>query len=92
MNNEPGGALSLFDGMITGQTVELVPNQRIIQVWRAGNWPAGTYSLVKFELTPAADDRTVLHFEQIGFPEDQREHLESGWKNKYWDPLKAYLG
>jgi uncharacterized protein YndB with AHSA1/START domain len=34
---DPGGPLSCFGGMITGRNVELIPNQRIVQAWRAGN-------------------------------------------------------
>ncbi len=45
-----GGAFSCFGGMITGRNVELKPGQRIVQAWRAGNWPEGVYSIVKFEL------------------------------------------
>jgi uncharacterized protein YndB with AHSA1/START domain len=35
---EAGGAFSLFAGYITGRQVELVPNERIVQAWRAGGW------------------------------------------------------
>jgi uncharacterized protein YndB with AHSA1/START domain len=31
---KPGGAFSLFGGMVVGRNVELVPNQRIVQAWR----------------------------------------------------------
>jgi activator of HSP90 ATPase len=40
--SEAGGAFSCFNGMITGRNVELIPNQRIVQAWRAGNWPEGS--------------------------------------------------
>jgi activator of HSP90 ATPase len=31
---KPGGAFSMFGGLIVGRNVELVPNQRIVQAWR----------------------------------------------------------
>src|SRR5882672_8190241 len=46
-----GGPFSCFGGMITGRNIELKPNARIVQAWRAGNWPDGVYSVVRFELT-----------------------------------------
>jgi activator of HSP90 ATPase len=90
INRDPGGAFSCFGGMISGRNVELVPNRRIVQAWRAGNWPEGVYSIVRFELETQGAD-TKVTFEQAGFPDGNREHLESGWHKMYWDPIKAYL-
>ena len=90
ISRDPGGSLSCFGGMITGRNVELVPNQRIVQAWRVGNWPEGVYSIVRFELKAQGSDATLtLH--HAGFPEGNREHLESGWHKMYWEPLKKHL-
>jgi activator of HSP90 ATPase len=90
ISRDPGGRFSCFGGMITGRNVELISNQRIVQAWRAGNWPEGVYSIVKFELnTQGPDVRLSLH--HAGFPKGNREHLESGWHKMYWEPLKKYL-
>ena len=86
----PGGAFSLFEGHIIGRIIDLVPNQRIIQAWRVVDWPAGIYSIVKFELVPSGSG-TRLIFDQIGFPEKLRDHLAEGWQSHYWDLLKKYL-
>ena len=85
-----GGAFTLFDGYITGRNVELVPNQRIVQAWHDKEWPAGVYSIVKFELKSQGSG-THLVFYHTGFPENSREHLAAGWKSHYWDPIKKYL-
>jgi len=90
ISRDPGGAFSCFGGMITGRNIELIPNQRIVQAWRAGNWPEGIYSIVKLELTTQGPDVKIsLH--HAGFPEGNGEHLESGWHKMYWEPLKRYL-
>ena len=86
----PGGAFSCFGGRITGRNIELVPNRRIVQAWRAGTWPEGVYSIVRFELETHGAD-TKLTFDQSGFPDGNREHLESGWPKMYWEPLRVYL-
>ena len=85
-----GGAFSCFGGIISGRTVELAENRRIVQAWRAGNWPEGIYSIVRFELEPQGSN-AKLTFDQSGFPPDNREHLETGWHKMYWEPMKAYL-
>jgi activator of HSP90 ATPase len=86
----PGGAFSCFGGMISGRTVELVPGRRIVQAWRAGNWPDGVYSIVSFSLE-ADGTGTRVTLDHAGFPAASRDHLEQGWVKNYWDPLKAYL-
>lgn len=86
----PGGAFSCFGGMISGRNIELVPNRRIVQAWRAGNWGDGVYSIARFELQGQGGG-TRLIFDHEGFPESQREHLDGGWHARYWAPLRDYL-
>jgi len=85
-----GGAFSLFGGHIVGRNVELVPNQRIVQVWRVVDWPEGEYSIVKFELKVQGAS-THLVFDHTGFPEGLRDHLAAGWESNYWALLKKYV-
>ncbi|MGA2886593.1 MAG: SRPBCC family protein [Terracidiphilus sp.] len=86
----PGGAFSMFGGRIVGRTVELVPNQRIVQAWRPTHWDAGIYSIVHFEFNPRAAETTLI-FDHTGFPAGEYDHLDSGWHSHYWEPLKKFL-
>ncbi len=88
---EAGGAFKLFGGRIEGRNVELVPGQRIVQAWRPSAWPAGLYSLVRFELTSHSTGTRIV-FDHTGFPEDHWAHLNEGWPRNYWEPLRSYLG
>lgn len=90
INADAGGEFSLFGGMITGRNIELIPNERIVQAWRAGNWAEGVYSIAKFEIKEQGEE-TLLVFEHVGFPEGQGEHLAGGWKDNYWGPLEKYF-
>ena len=90
ISHDPGGALLCFGGMITGRNVELVPDRRIVQAWRVGNWPEGVYSIVSFDLKAQGPD-TLLTLRHAGFPEGTGEHLNSGWHKMYWEPLQKYL-
>ena len=91
INSEAGGQFSCFGGMITGQTIELVPGRRLVQAWRVSNWEPGLYSIVKFELEEINETETKLIFDHTGFPDEHCDHLEQGWHKKYWSPLKKYL-
>jgi activator of HSP90 ATPase len=87
---KPGGAFSMFGGQITGRNIELVPGQRIVQAWRPTHWDPGIYSIVAFVFKPKAGG-TLVVLDHKGFPEGDFDHLEWGWHNHYWDPLKKFL-
>ncbi|HEY3593907.1 MAG TPA: SRPBCC family protein [Polyangiaceae bacterium] len=81
-----GASFSVFGGHITGRHIELVPDKRVVQAWRAKTWPEGLYSIVRFELV-ADGAGTKLVFDHAGFPADMREHLSMGWHSNYWEKL-----
>lgn len=88
---DEGGACSWYGGVITGRNIELIPGKRIVQVWRAKNWDEGVYSVVKYELV-ADGKKTQVVLDHTGHPDGTGEHLASGWHDRYWKPLEAYLG
>jgi activator of HSP90 ATPase len=90
IGKEAGGTIALFAGYITGRQIELVPNTRIVETWRAGSWPAGDFSIVKFELT-AQSSGTRLTLDHTGFPKGEAQHLAEGWRSNYFEPLAKYL-
>jgi activator of HSP90 ATPase len=90
INREAGGTFSTFGGLIHGRNVELLPDQRIVQAWRPGDWAPGVYSLVKFEIGDHGANSTIV-LDHTGFPEGSFRHLDSGWYLRYWEPLKKYL-
>jgi len=90
ISSEVGGAFVLFGGYITGRHIELVPSERIVQAWRAGGWAPGVYSIAKFELVEQGSGTKII-FDHTGFPKGNGEHLASGWKAHYWEPLEKFL-
>lgn len=90
VSNEAGGAFTAFGGYVTGRQIELVPNERIVQVWRAGSWDPGAYSIAKFELVEQGSGSKIV-FDHTGFPKGTAEHLAAGWKMNYWEPLEKFL-
>jgi len=48
---DEGGAFSAYGGNVLGRNIELVPNKRIVQAWRAGSWPEGVFSIARYDLT-----------------------------------------
>ncbi|HXN95144.1 MAG TPA: SRPBCC domain-containing protein [Candidatus Acidoferrales bacterium] len=91
IGREAGGAFELFGGYVTGRHLELVPNERIVQAWRAGSWDPGDYSIAKFQLVEQGAGTKIV-FDHAGFPKGKAGHLAEGWKMNYWEPLEKFLG
>ena len=85
-----GGRFTAWGPHLAGINVDLVKNKRIVQAWRAANWPKGHFSLVTFVLKPTQTG-TLLDFTHVGIPAQRVRSINSGWKSHYWDLLKAAL-
>lgn len=90
ISRKVGGKFSISDGYIEGVNLELVPDEKIVQSWRASDWPERHYSTVTFKLTKV-EDGTRLTFTQTGVPDDQYEDISQGWRDYYWKPMREFL-
>jgi uncharacterized protein YndB with AHSA1/START domain len=86
-----GGAFRCHDGQIVGWNLELVEDARIVQAWRVAAWPAGVFSVVKYELTANDVGGTHVSLSHTGLPEGANAMIADGWEQRYWKPLAAYL-
>jgi activator of HSP90 ATPase len=85
-----GGRFAAWGPHIRGINIELIKNKRIVQAWKAANWPKGHYSIATFELKPAGSG-TVLTFTHVGIPAKNAKGINQGWKTHYWQPLKSAI-
>jgi activator of HSP90 ATPase len=85
-----GGRFTAWGSHLEGINVELIKNKRIVQAWRATDWPDGHYSIATFELKPAKNATTIV-FMQSGIPTKNAKSIDEGWKTHYWQPLKLYF-
>lgn len=85
-----GGTFSTFGSWASGKNIELVPDQKIVQTWRATDWPKGHYSTITILLAKAKGG-TKLMFQQTDIPASKAKDIAQGWKDFYWSPLKLIL-
>lgn len=90
IDRKEGGPFSTFGGLVVGRNIELVSNERIVQAWRPTHWDAGIYSIVRFDLKARGSEATIV-LDHTGFPAGEFDHLDPGWKLRYWDPLRKFL-
>ena len=72
---------------LEGKHLKLTKDKRIVQSWRANNWPKGTYSKATFAVARAAGG-TKITFTQTGVPSEFYRETSAGWKAYYWTPLQ----
>jgi activator of HSP90 ATPase len=87
---EVGGDYSAYGGYSTGKNIELVPGKRIVQTWRASDWPEDVESTCMYEFEQIGND-AIIKFTQTGVPYDQEESITQGWIDFYWEPIREYL-
>jgi len=85
-----GGTINAYDNYITGKNIELVPDKKIVQDWRAVDWPEGYFSRVTFKFT-SVPTGTRLDFTHSHVPDGTEEEFKQGWIDNYWEPMKLYL-
>jgi activator of HSP90 ATPase len=90
-SNKLGAPHSAWDGYITGKNVELVPGVRIVQTWRTSEFAADDPdSTITVALTPVKTG-TKLTLTHRGVPDGQTSYEEEGWREYYFEPMKAYF-
>lgn len=85
-----GGKFTVYDGYAEGKNLELITDKKIVQFWRASDWPEGAESKVTFILT-ATKTGTKLTFTQVGVPIECAKDIAQGWQDYYWEPMKEML-
>ena len=90
MSKREGGQFVAGGEYITGTNVELIPGKRIVQAWRASEWPEGSYSILQLELRPKGKGCRLI-VDHVGIPDKFRDGVDEGWREFYWNPMKAYF-
>ncbi len=86
------GSFVIWDHYITGTTIELVPNKKIVQKWRTTEFPSDSPdSILELTLEPVKDG-TRLTLSHKNIPEGQGEEYKHGWKEFYFAPMQELFG
>ena len=72
---------------LEGKNLKLIQDKKIVQSWRANDWPKGHYSRATFVLAPARGGTRITFF-QSGVPDSHYRSISSGWREYYWEPLQ----
>jgi activator of HSP90 ATPase len=90
ISRKVGGEFTAYGGDLSGKTTELVADKKIVQEWRADDWPTGHVSHASFTLKKVKGG-TQLSFYQSNVPAKHYKGIKQGWIDFYWKPMKAML-
>ena len=90
IDRREGGRFKAYDGWISGTTIKLIPDKKIIQLWRGDDWPENHYSKATF-LLKKIKNGTHLTFKQSDVPSEHYEDISQGWHEHYWNKMKEIL-
>ena len=86
---------------MTGENVELVKGKKIVQKWRANDWPEGHFSDLTITFEPEDEGRrpgrasgpegTRLTLVQKNVPDEKADDIDEGWHEYYWKPMNEYF-
>eukprot|EP00049_Salpingoeca_infusionum_P010373 m.176580 g.176580 ORF g.176580 m.176580 type:complete len:348 (+) comp14628_c4_seq1:334-1377(+) len=91
VDSKVGGAFSLFGGNVTGTITDLIPFERVTQMWRFSSWPENHYSTVTMKLTEG-NGSTFLHLEHSNVPVSDLERTKGGWQQHQFQRMKGMFG
>ena len=87
-----GGTFTAWDGYITGKTLEMKHNSRIVQAWRTSEFsdenPDSRLEIL-LEPTKRGTKLTLIH---SNIQDGRADSYESGWDENYFQPMKEYFG
>lgn len=86
-----GDKFTAHGGYCEGVNLELIPDQKIVQTWRASDWPKDSDSRITL-LLKQEGDKTILDFTHEDIPDDFVDDIAQGWIDYYWTPLRDFLG
>ena len=87
-----GGKFTAWDGYIFGTTLEVTPNERIVQAWRTSEFPEDAPDSrveILFEAVASGTQLTLVH---SNMPDDQVDEYRQGWDDFYFKPMLEWFG
>jgi activator of HSP90 ATPase len=91
VDGNPGGVFRAWDGYITGRTLALEPDRRIVQAWRTSEFPdSAPDSRLEVVLEEIAEGTRVT-LTHTDLPEEQADSYRQGWTDFYFRPMKEYF-
>jgi len=89
---EIGGKFTAWSGYISGETVEVDENKRIVQKWRTTEFPTDAEDSILTVTLESVEGGTKVALTHTNIPQPQAKNYEQGWFDHYFEPMAKYYG
>jgi activator of HSP90 ATPase len=86
------GDFAAWDGYIEGMFLELEKNKRIVQAWRAAEFPPEAEDSIVEILLEEEHGKTKLTIKHTNIPDGQADGYKTGWEDFYFKPMRKFFG
>jgi activator of HSP90 ATPase len=90
LDRKAGSKFRAFGGKVEGKNLLVVPDQQIVQLWRASHWKEKDWSILILTFRPVSGGAQI-DLVHVGVPEYDQKGVRKGWPKYYWRPWKKYL-
>ncbi len=80
-----------WDGYISGKNLEIISNQKIVQSWRTTEFTEEEEDSILELNFEEIDGKTIINMKHSKLPAHGEQYV-NGWKEHYFEPMKAYFG
>ena len=91
MSRKVGGKFSIWDGMIRGRNLAIVPKKMIVQSWRGSSWRKSDLDSLLVLTFSKASGGGQINLVHANVPDQHAAGIQKGWHTYYWKPWNAYL-
>ncbi|KAI5961926.1 AHA1 [Candida theae] len=86
-----GSLYRFFGGAVSGKILKLVPNERIVELWRLQDWKEGHYAELDMQLIQSSGEtKVVVKFS--GIPIGEEERVRDNFEDMYIRSIKITFG
>ena len=86
-----GGAISAYDGYITGKTLQLIKKKMIVQSWRSSDFKSNDLDSILILCFEKKGNDAKVNMMHANVPDHQYLGVKGGWNYFYWKPWRKYI-
>jgi activator of HSP90 ATPase len=89
-SNELGGKFDIWEGYITGENMDLIENEEILQSWRTTEFDSADEDSVLHLYFTENDKGTLLTLNHSNIPSGQTQYI-AGWEENHFVPMREFF-
>jgi len=91
VSGAPGAPFRAFNGILSGNILQVVPKRLIVQSWRSPHWGESDLDSTLILTFLPEENAARIELVQVNVVETDFAGVCHGWEKFYWTPWREYL-